>query len=491
MSEFVTRRMGLHFPKERWTDLQRGVASAARDLGFEDAETCVRWLLSAAVSRGHIEILASRLTVGETYLFRDKGAFELLEHRVLRDLINSRKQGSKSLRIWSAGCASGEEPYSIAILLDRLIPDMEGWNISVLATDINPDFLRKAAKGEYTEWSFRNVPQWVRAKYFRKTKTGRFALFPLHKEMVTFSYHNLMSDLYPSLTNNTNAMDVILCRNVLMYFSPDVQKKVVGNLRRCLVDGGWLIVSPSELSCVLFSDFTAVSGSGVTIYRKDAVCRVGEQVSGVRDQATAFFPSISDARPQPPELPTADLPTAGLKTPISDRPLAPAPRDPLGEARSLYVQGCYPEAIEKILASPELPGDDAKAMQLLARAFANQGKLAEALLWCEKAVALAKLDPGCHYLLAVALQEQGRTEEAAASLKRALYLDPNFVLAYFALGNLTRKQGKIKESKRYFKNAIDLLKIYDPDDVLAETEGITAGRLMEIIKSAALSEAAA
>jgi chemotaxis protein methyltransferase CheR len=270
LSEFVGAQIGLHFPKERWRDLERGIRSAALDLGFKDGESCIRRLLSSQFAKNEIEILASHHTVGETYFFREKKSVEIVEEHILSELIHSRRGREQRLRIWSAGCSTGEEPYSFAILLSKIIPDLKDWNITVLATDINPRFLQKASQGVYNEWSFRDAPLWIKERHFRKTEEGHFEILTPIKKMVTFSCHNLAEDTYPSLLNNTNAMDIIFCRNVLMYFAPERAKKVIKNLHRSLVDDGWLIVSPSETSHVLFSQFETVNFLGAILYRKAA-----------------------------------------------------------------------------------------------------------------------------------------------------------------------------------------------------------------------------
>lgn len=269
LSEFVAARMGLRFPKERWRDLERGIRSAAPELGFEDTPPCIHWLLSAPLTKSQIEILAGHLTVGETYFFRDKKVFEILEQPILPEFLRLRQASEKRLRIWSAGCCTGEEPYSIAMLLDKLIPDLKDWNITILATDINPRFLQKASEGVYSEWSFRDVPLWIKERYFKRKKEGFFEIIPAIKQWVMFSYLNLAEDTYPSLSNNTHAMDMIFCRNVLMYFDTERAKKVIQNLFKSLVDDGWLIVSPSETSAALFSQFVTVNFPGVVIYKKD------------------------------------------------------------------------------------------------------------------------------------------------------------------------------------------------------------------------------
>ena len=159
LSQFIGSRMGLHFPQERWGDLASGIASAAREQGLRDAEAYVQWLLSSPLMRTDIENLARHLTVGETYFFREKRSFDILEEQVLPELIRLHRSVDMRLRIWSAACCTGEEPYSIAMLLDMMIPDLSDWNVTILATDINPRFLEIASAGAYGEWSFRAIPR--------------------------------------------------------------------------------------------------------------------------------------------------------------------------------------------------------------------------------------------------------------------------------------------------------------------------------------------
>ncbi|HUF80183.1 MAG TPA: CheR family methyltransferase, partial [Burkholderiales bacterium] len=174
VSEFVAQRIGLHFPPERWRDIERAIEAAAREFGLPDAESCARALLCAPLTHAQVEVLASHLTVGETYFFRDKNSFAALEEHILPELLRARRGSEQRLRIWCAGCCTGEEPYSVAMVLDRLIPDPEAWNLTILATDINPRFLRKAAEGIYGEWSFRGTPEWVRERYFTRRRDGRY-----------------------------------------------------------------------------------------------------------------------------------------------------------------------------------------------------------------------------------------------------------------------------------------------------------------------------
>ncbi len=458
LSEFLAAQTGLHFPRERWGDLERGIAAAAREFGVRDVEAWVQRLLAAPLTRAQTEVLASHLTVGETYFFREKKSFEALEQYILPELFHTRRDSERRLRIWSAGCCTGEEPYSIAMLLDRLLPDPAEWNVALLATDINPQFLRRATDAVYGDWSFRDTPGWIRERYFTRRKDGRFELLPHIRRRVTFSYLNLVDDVYPSLANNTNAMDVIFCRNVLMYFTAARAEQVVRNLHRALVDGGWLIVSPTETSHVLFSAFASVEFPGVVLYQK--VAGAVRRAQPAAYQSPAYAPAAVWSPPAPVVVPTVAL-----------------------DAPPRAVVALPPELHEVPAPAP----DQHDALSLAARTCANAGRLAEAAAWCEKAIAADKLNPAYHYLLATIHQELGHENGAAQALKRALYLDPDFVLAHFALGNLHLAQGRRREAERYFGNALGLLRAHAQGEVLPESEGLTAGRLAEVIESVLLS----
>jgi len=449
LSEFVATQTGLYFPQERWGDLERGIAAAAPDFNFSDRESCAHWLLSAPLTRHMNEVLASHLSVGETYFFREKQSLEIFGEQVLAQLLQSRRQNERRFRIWSAGCSTGEEAYTIAILLDRLIPDLKEWNITILATDFNPKFLRKAAQGVYGEWSFRDAPVWLRERYFTKCSDGRFEIHPRIRKMVTFSYLNFAEDVYPSLSNNTSAMDVIFCRNVLMYFTAQRAKQVTGNFYRALVDGGWLIVSPAEASHSLLSPFTPVDFPGAVLYRKMVNAESRSRVS--EHQVLQIFEEAEVAPPSP----------------------LVAPEEPaVAEIRAAQVSQL-----------PVLQSDEREVPSHMARSCANQGRLSEALEWCEKAITADKMNPLHHYLSATILQEQGQHEIAIQSLMRALYLDPDFVLAHFSLGNLHQSQGRYREAQRHFANVLLLLRKHPQDEILPDAEGLTAGRLVEIATS--------
>lgn len=438
VSGYIAERMGLDFPEARWPDLARGVAESSKELGFDDPAECARSLTKEKLSVREIETLASHLTVGETYFFRDPASFDLLEREILPKLVAKRLHSDRTLRLWSAGCCSGEEAYSLAIACARALPDLARWNVSILATDINPKFLAKAEAAVYSRWSFRGAPDWLRSNFFVPSADGKLTVIPAIRSLVRFEYLNLAEDVYPSLPNQTNGMDVIFCRNVLMYFTSEHRHRVVAALHRCLVDGGCLLVNPAEAGSWLVPLFSMETTDGVTLYRKTSE------------------PSLVE--PEPLFVPLV----LGLEVPCTV-PLVPVVPEPL------------PPDVPERVPSIELPLSRA-------RTLANQGRLEEALDACREAIAAERTEAAGYFLYATICDELGRAEDAIGALGKVLYLDQDFILAHYALGGLYKRLGRTRECQRHLGIALALLSAKGRDEVVPESDGMTCGRLAEAVR---------
>ncbi|HDQ44064.1 MAG TPA: tetratricopeptide repeat protein [bacterium] len=497
LSEFVSVQMGLHFQKGRRLDLLRGVRTAAKEFGFEDIEECIHWLLSRPLKKNQIEVLASHLTVGETYFFREPKVFEVLEKQIFPALIRERYHNERRIRIWSAGSCTGEEAYSIAILLERLIPEIDTWNIKILATDINPIFLKRASEGLYREWSFRGSPYWLKEQYFKTTPEGFYEIIPRIRRKVLFQYLNLVEDVFPSLYNETNAMDLIFCRNVLMYFSPKQVRNCVERFHHCLLDDARLVVASSETSPIFSDFFLNENYPGAILYRKRS-----EKVT-VNPLFSAFSYLQFDEEEKDTEIRKAlpatveealFSPESPPSVPVTNKfagEAEEAATDWIEEATTFYEQGRYAEALNRLTDKLKDDPKNVAAIILSAKIMANQGRLEEALLFCEQALKIDKLDAENHHLHAVILFEMGKTEDATTALKRVLYLESDFIMAYFMMGNIALQNGKNGESVKYFDNALQLLSQYRPEDILPRSDGMTAGHLREMIHIVTKREATA
>ncbi|MCW5625266.1 MAG: tetratricopeptide repeat protein, partial [Burkholderiales bacterium] len=401
--------------------------------------------LATPFDRQRLDVLIQHVTVGETYFFRDREVFSELEQHILPELIYGRRGASRRIRVWSAGCCTGEEPYSIAIAFARMIPDLSTWDLSILATDLNPRFLQKARRGVYQQWSFRDVPPGVRESWFRPTAHGA-EVSPRIKALVRFAPLNLVEDPFPWIANGTDGLDLIFCRNVLMYFERARAGAMMNRLGDCLADGGWLSVSPVDLPLLTGSRLREAPFSSAGI-----LCRAE--------------PPSDTVRPAPPvahAMPEAVAPFVAARA---------------GDSNGIPDAPGMPRAVRR--ADPTI------VMGSIARLRADRGDLADAEQWCRRAMAADRADPYWCYLLATILQERRRPDEAVDALQHALDLDPDYALAHFALGALTQRRGHRDDAERHFRNALSALNGYHSEQVMPEADGITVGRLKDIIRTTA------
>ena len=451
LSDLVADTLGLHFPPARWPELRRGLAGLADELGIDSLQGCADVLLGADLSRAERHRLASHLTIGETYFCRESHTLDAIRRHHLPALIDARRGRDPHLNLWSAGCCSGEEPYTLAILLHEQLPDIADWRIRIVATDINLRFLRKASAGVYGAWSFRDTPEGFRERWFNPVDRNRFALRPEVQRLVTFEAHNLAQPNYPLALGAPGNLDLILCRNVLMYFEPAQMARAVERLHRALGPDGWLAVSPCETSAVAFSGFEPQNFPGAVLYRKP---RAGSH----SDVLTAGSPIES-----PPPGMTVSSPTA---------PIAP----PADSSASDITQAVVPAHRSE---PANVSADQPSALDA-ARTLADQGRLDEARQVSERWVAAHKLDPAGHYLLASVLIECGAGAQARAALKRALYLQPELVMAHVTLGTLARAVDTA-DAKRHFAAALRLLDRLPPGQAIPHAGQLDAEQLRHVV----------
>lgn len=436
--ELVALRLGLAFPDARHTDLERGLLRACRSSRLSTPEPYVAWLATLSDQSPEWRRLASYLTVGETYFVRDHPVFEALEKQILPSLIAARRaQGILQLRLWSAGCSTGEEPYSLAIILDRLLPDRSQWALTILGTDINLEALHAARQGTYRQWSFRNTPEWVRTRYFQPRDADTFEVVPGIRQMVTFAPLNLNDGSYPSVVTNTAAMDLIFCRNVLMYHTPQAQCATVARLQEALVTGGWLVVSTAEASSELLRPLVPVQCSGAILYHK--------------------------------ENPGSSLAFAPERTAVASSVAS-------GEAKPVLPDVSVPGPLAR------MQPDTASLLQRASN-LADQGQLDEAHRLCELALAGDQLDPDAHLLLAAICQERGEVGAAVVALGRAIYLKPDSAPAHFLLGSLLLRQGEQRRGQRSMETVVGLLSTRPSDEMVSGTDGLSAGPLLAMARA--------
>lgn len=473
ISEYIKNITGLYFPPERSGDLERALTNAKNDFGFKDKDAFIQWLLENELSQQQIKDLALHLTIGETYFFRDVRSMEIIRDNILPGLLPDVRAGKKSLKIWCAGCSTGEEPYSIAIWLSELIPDYKYMDIKILANDINLNSLVKAKKGVYTEWSFRGTPSWVKSKYF-KTEGKTYILSENIKKMVNFSFINLSENSYPSIINNIHSLDIILCRNVLMYFDNDTYLKVIEKFNRALLPNGWFFLSSVEIARdpkinILFN---LVHFPGLTVYRKKS-----------NNYESIDTNSLPDYQPEPHYV-FPSLETDKLKEEIieeTDTKNIDNYEKDLSQAISMYQLKDYGSSEKILIELHNNHPSNTEIIKMLANMYANQGLHEKATEFCNKGIILNKTDPDFHYIMSNLYNEKRDIENAFLELRKVLYLDENHLLANYNLAS-------IFESRKDYKNCLKCLNIcktilnsYDDKDLVPFSDDLNVKQMKNIV----------
>jgi chemotaxis protein methyltransferase CheR len=446
LKSHVIESTGLAYYRDKDEDLARHIAERLGALGLP---SCAAYLAAVYAEQGQQELdaLIAQLTIGETYFFRHTEQFDALRLTVIPDIL-ARNQQSRRLRIWSAGCAIGAEPYSIAALLREFDDRTAGWDVCILGTDINRHFLARANEGRFENWAFRGVPEAFKQRYFRQVGKS-WLISDALKSKVTFQYHNLVKHTFPSLTNNLFGFDLIVCRNVMIYFDAAVIAAVVARLRESLVDGGWLVVGHAESAADSFRDFRIVSEHGAAVYQRTCPAAPAAETAG-----PAVFSLPAVAASSLPLLEPAPSPiAAGAGTALD---LAPA-----------------------VSAAPPCPEPELETVRLLA----DRGEWQQAAGVCRKLLARNGLDPLAHFYNALILEQTGAAAEARQELHRAIYLDRKFVLAHYHLGLMQQKERDATQAARSFENVIELLARCDDQQAFSLADGITVGELRELTRA--------
>jgi chemotaxis protein methyltransferase CheR len=455
-ADLIRRRTGLIFPASRRASFASALARASRRAGNGDPDD---YLARLGVHPPLLEALVDEITVGETYFFREPRQFDVIREAILPALAVGHP-ARRPLRVWSAASATGEEPYTLAIVLRE-----QGWagNTHLVATDLSVRALAAARRARYSRWSLRGVSDLVIATYFRPDGE-RFDLVPAIREMVDFRYLNLAEESYPSLATGIWGMDLILCRNVLIYFDAETIARVARRLIDTLSPDGWLLLGASDppLHDLVACEVT-VTEAGV-VYQRPG-----------RDRPHLPKPAYPSAPWTPPELDLLESPV------LASAPVLPVPHvDDRQEALRLYAEREYERAAEVAGRLTRRRLGEPTPWVVLVRSLANRGDLGAAGRACATALDRHSASAELHYLHAVLLGEGGSHHEAAAASRRALYLDRGLVVAHLALAGSLSRCGDPEGARRALRAARRALADTPPDTIVPASDGESARRLGEL-----------
>lgn len=470
---------GLVFPPNRQPSAEAGMRRAMSALRIGDPNALLRAVETPGDAR---DAVLAELTVGESYFFRDSAQLDLLANEILPSRVESYGP-SRPLRIWSAGCASGEEPYTLAIMLRE-----HHWPhpAQILGTDVARSRLAAARRGRYTRWALRGVSDQRIASWFERHGTY-YDLDRSIRESVEYRSLNLVLDDYSSVVGGTEGFDLVLCRNVMIYFDLPTVSRIATGLLASLAPDGWLLLGASDPPLAhLVPCEVVVTPAGIAYRRADRVGGGTELRAPVpqleRSRAPELVPqpvriseSIADAPGRPEqddhESTPAESPSAISAPPATD------------EILRAYALADYPAAEAMAVTALATATNDADTLRVwitYVRAVANQGRLHEAGELCARSLELHPLAAELHYLHATLLTEAGWYGDAATAARRAIYLDRQFVMGHLLLGDALTRTGDTAGARIAFANVVHLLANVSPETPVAAADGVPASRLRQI-----------
>jgi len=410
---------GVRLDRERNPFFLPAFFNLLKERGFQSSQQYYHVMIYQPEGGSGLREMIDLVTVKETHFFRNKAQFDLLMESILPELVGRKERSrEKEIRCWSAGCATGDEAYSLAIALRESLPSPSQWRLSILGTDISRKGLAVAKRGVYEEKHLAFLPQTYLKKYFKSEGSG-FSLNPEIKEMVQFEAHNLSKD--PFTDERMQNLDLLFCRNVLIYLDERSARRILEGFYHCLVPEGYLFLGHAEILWQMDHHFETLVFPQTFIYRKRVPVKAPEDLSpktGETSERKALSP--------------------------------PGIRSTLSIASQLANEGHYQEAAD-----------------LLKRIVQEDPTAAEA-----------------HHLLGILFLSSNHLDEAEGQFQKVLYLSPRVPITYFHLGMLYLRKGRSKEASRMLRNALRLLEKRPKEEKVEFCEEMTVGLLLKTCKEA-------
>lgn len=466
-SAFIKNRLGIIVHSHQLNDLKKLITQGCKKFHCSPAEFFYQ-LQSSSDQSSLLEDVIAKITVGETYFFRDKKQMELLCKSILPQLImRKRQENHLVLRIWSAGCATGEEIYTLAIFLYELLPDISAWKLNLLGTDINTGSLHKALQASYSDWSLRSTSNKYKSTYFNK-ENKHHVLKEIIKNLAKFDYLNLNTDNFPSIYNGTNAQDIILCRNVLIYFDAKIIANLMQKFSQCLVPGGYLILGASDPIEIKSTNLIFHYDKGI-IFSKPLFDEK-EKLLAKEVREPLHLRKIAPVKAKLGDVNSWLKPQPKLARKVD-----------LQKISQLLEQGDWLEALAQINIYQAEGKELASLLSLKGTVLANLGKLEDAKLVFEQSLNMDSTNKNIYFSYALTLVELNRFQDAEKALRQTLFIDHQFVAGHYQLGILLLRIKKYSAGLKCLHNALNIVKTKNAEELVPGPQALSYGRLAELL----------
>jgi chemotaxis protein methyltransferase CheR len=461
LSRLLMDRVGLRPAGEGGIALKLALQARLEALGEADCEAYVARLEEP----GGVELraLLPLVTVGKTEFFRDANQFRALREAVLPRAVTKARSEMRRVRIWSAGCATGEEAYSLAMALAELGVELQGADI--LGTDVNPQALELAEKGRFSARRVSGLSPAMLERYFMH-KGEHYEVLTDLKARVRFAVHNLAAPGPFPAPFDGPPWDLILCRNVLIYFERMSMLKVLRSFHDCLAEGGILCLGYSESLFKVSSEFELVEVNGAFLYRRGAKKHKGtptptslrkmEPLRRAEPPRKVVEPPRQIEPPRPAPEP-ASREVSGAPTVRTVSAEIAAVKEPLATANRLLEEGRFDAAAKLLEVALDAAPQNLALLLTHGNAMLTLGKQPQAREDFKRAREIEPLCAEAHLFLGIACAEGGapQNEEALRELSQAIFLDPQLALAHYWIGRLAEQKGDPGAARRAYRNAIE------------------------------------
>jgi chemotaxis protein methyltransferase CheR len=496
-NQLIAQQTGIIIRDSEQKYLDKIIVNRCQHLRLSDSEAYFRLLSQPGQeSNKEWQALTSLITNNESYFFRDEEQFKIIQNSILPEIID-RHRDDRTLRICSCGCSTGQEPYTLAIILHELLPDLRDWNITILGIDIDEAALETARKGIYESWSFRGVKSIIKEKYFQQVDR-QYHLQPEIRNIVNFQSVNLVKSNFPQVNGALRDFDLIICRNVFIYFERSAIELILDKFYRSLQPSGYLIVGHTELYGHNIDQFKIKVFDHSLVYqrpsREEDCNNIGSNniiKNFDYSQQSQLDNRLNSAEKDLKTVSSIKQNLLSIRQELELREIRDNNQQSIATKKILDLELCieriailrenqlHQKAIEELKTCLQEYPDRINLYYSLAEINADIGNYTEAQDYCQQALTINSFAIEVHYLLAQIAEAQEKKTEAKQILKKVLYLNPSFIPAYLNLSQIYRQEGDDRRAEKMKIIAIDILQKLPPNSIIPEMGSISVARAIE------------